>query len=137
MFKFKFMFTMSKKGQASLEFIVLFGFLFFIFIAILGAYVNFSKIQHNERDYSALEDIVGKINMEIVLASNVKDGYTREFEVPMKAGQKDYSLTVIGRDVSAKIGLIEQSELLPEFTGNITKGKNIVSKIGGVVYVSS
>jgi len=108
------------------EFIFLVGVLFLIFILTLGA-----------PNYVSLEDLAFKIKMEIDLAYSVKDGYQRNFTLPQKVNFENYNLSVINNDLSLKMKDYEYSLILPDFTGNITKGVNTIRKENGVVYVNT
>jgi hypothetical protein len=124
-----------KRGQSSVEFLLLFGSLFFIFIMILSVFYYYNKIQYRNRDYESLEDLAHMIDMELVLAANVEDGYERTFEIPGKIGARDYTLECVNRDLTVKLGEYEYSLIVPDFTGNLSKGKNTISKQGGIVYI--
>lgn len=126
----------QKRGQSSIEFIVLFGTIFFIFLMLLIVALHFNKMQTRNKDYLELEDLAHKIRKEFDIASQVQDGYQRSFEIPLKVGIKDYALNVTNRDLSLKTGEYEYSLILPDFVGNLTKGDNIISKQGGVIYVN-
>jgi hypothetical protein len=125
-----------KKGQSSIEFIMLFGSLFLIFILILGILFHYNRMQYRSRDYAELEDLAAAIKREIEIATQVKDGYRRAFNIPNKIGVNNYTLSHTGRDLSLAMGELDYSVVLPEVTGSLTKGENTIAKEGGVVYVN-
>ncbi len=87
-----------RKGQSGVEFIVLLGFLILVFMGF--AYIIQERIveqqQANQRDlYIQLAD---KIERELLLASRVRPGYGREFEIPVALNGQDYNVTLEGKD---------------------------------------
>jgi hypothetical protein len=126
----------KKKGQTSVEFIMLFGAVFAVFVVILAVVVQYSVLQNRNKDYLGLEDLGETIKREVEIATQVRDGYVREFKIPLKIDAKNYTLQVIGRDFALIMGEQEFVCLLPEYTGNISKGANIIRKEGGVVYIN-
>jgi len=128
---------MQKRGQISVEFIMLFGMMFFVFILVLGAVIYYSQIKMRESSYIALEDLAYKIKGEVELASEVNDGYQRTFTIPSEINFKEYNLSVTNFELTIKLDEFEFSLFLPEYNGNLQKGANIIKKQGGDVYINT
>lgn len=125
-----------KRGQSSIEFIILFGALFFIFLLVLGIILHYNRMQYRGKDYTELEDLAAAIKRELEIAVQVNDGYRRVFDIPNTLGVRNYTLNHIGRDLSLAMGELDFSLVLPDVTGSLTKGENTIAKEGGVVYVN-
>lgn len=83
---------MRKKAQASIEFIILIGFLFFVFILftllITALFTSFQE----DRELKVLVDLGDVIESEIDLGLRGQEGYTRDFKLPEKLDGKDYTI---------------------------------------------
>jgi len=87
-----------RRGQSGFEFIILFGFLVLVFIGF--AYIIQGRIVEqqlaNQRDLRV--QLADKIERELLLASRVRPGYGREFNIPVALGGQDYNVTLEGGD---------------------------------------
>lgn len=124
------------KAQVSVEFIMLFGITFFLFLLLLGVSVYYNTLQGREQTYTLLQDLASKVRLESDLASTVSDGYCRNFTIPLKVNFKDYNMSVVKQELTLKQGQYEFSEWLSNFTGALKKGNNRICKTGGMVRVN-
>lgn len=124
------------KGQAAMEFLLLMSFLLFIFIIMLGIIAsNISYI--NKKKINLIgEDIVTKVQKEINLASRVLDGYSRDFYIPQRLGNKNYNISVIDNEVIIVVGIENYWRKVPEVVGDIQKGTNTIRKENGIIYLN-
>ena len=86
---------MSPKSQFSIEFIVLIAFMFLVFVAFIG--VIASKVvesKENER-LKIAQDIATLAKNEIDLAKSASNGYSRNFELPVKISGNSYTVGII------------------------------------------
>lgn len=124
------------KAQSAMEFMILSSFLLFIFVVILG-YVSYNASYVNKkRDIIMGEDLITKVQKEINLAAMVMDGYSREFRLPQKLGRKDYIILIVGNEVIASTDKQDFWRVIPNVTGSINKGENIITKENGTIFLN-
>jgi hypothetical protein len=124
------------KSQSSLEFLILTGFALVIFITVLALLSkNIYFMNKNKQDILG-EDIATKIQKEVLLASNMEDGYKREFSIPSMLGNQDYTISIINNEVILQKGIQNFWKEIPSVSGNITKGNNIIRKTNGTIYLN-
>ncbi len=91
-------FSHSKKGlgrgQASLEFVLVFSILtLFVVAFFIVIYANMQQGRiKNENDLT--EDAANFLQQELILASKVESGYMRAFLLPQRIGSREYSVSV-------------------------------------------
>lgn len=119
-----------------MEFMILAGFLLFMFLIILGIVSDNASYLNKKRDIIVGEDLVTKIQKELNLAARVKDGYYREFKLPQKLGKKDYNIVIIGNEVIASTKKQDFWRVIPNVTGTINKGANKINKTNGIIYLN-
>ena len=82
------------RGQSAIEFLILFGFAFFIFVVfLLAVETDISDEIKKERNLEINEVAIGA-QREIYLAIEASDGYIREFEVPGKIANLNYEISI-------------------------------------------
>jgi hypothetical protein len=95
------------RGQSSVEFASLMGFMLLVFTLYFSAVTNrFVEVEAaNAR--SAIEDVSGYMQAELGLAAAASDGYYREFEIPEQIGGRAYNISIL----AASPGLSNHTEL--------------------------
>ena len=124
---------MNNKSQSAIEFVVLFSallFFFSVFFLVIQEQ-NADKIQ--EQRTERLTSMAYGVQGEIALAFKSSEGYSREFIVPDKLGNIDYSIQITERMVYANDSRNAIALPVQEVDGNLVKGVNIIKKENGVV----
>lgn len=124
------------KGQSAIEFMILAGFLLFTFILILGVVSDRTSYTNKKRDIILGEDLVTKAQKEINLAARVLDGYSRNFSLPKKLGNKEYNITIMGKEIIVSTEKQDFWRVIPSVVGNLTKGTNKINKTNGSIYLN-
>ena len=131
-------FSISRRAQAAIEFLIVLGaVLFFMSIFILA-------IQKNHQDKIYLQqniqvkEIALTVQNEINLALESSEGYSRQFNIPEKAGSLDYDIIIDSGIVHIKTTNNKHALTLPiaEVTGNINKTQNKIEKINGIILLN-
>ena len=126
----------SKKAQGIIEFIVIFGAIFFFFVIFL------SIIQYNIREKNIEKEQVIAMNLalsvrdEISLANGASEGYYREFTLPQTILGKDYTIGIVDGRVFISGEKIGMSYQVTSVTGNVQKGINVIKKENGEVLLN-
>ncbi len=127
---------MIKRGQVSIEFLILIGVVFFTFLVFLGIILNNTKDLNKREELKRLDDLATKVQNELNLATSVKDGYIRQFTLPTTIDRKEYNITTSNDLITFETRAYSRSKRIPNITGSIQKGLNTITKSGGVINVS-
>ncbi|NQU79184.1 hypothetical protein HQ545_05440 [Candidatus Woesearchaeota archaeon] len=124
------------KAQVAFEFVILIAIMFATMI-IFTAFVrdNFTDIQ-SDSNYFRIKDVALAVQSELYLAVTLEDGYLREFSVPLTLDGLEYNITKQGNNLIFLGGDADYSVTIPVFQGDVEKGNNVISKVGGVVRVN-
>jgi hypothetical protein len=91
----------------------------------------------SEEERSLVKDVGVMVQQELVIASNVEDGYVRVFNVPSKLDDSiNYDLQIINNTLIANTSEYECVLNVPSTIGNIQKGNNTINKTDGVLYLN-
>jgi len=124
------------KCQGAIEFLILAGFLLFMFLMIFGVISSNTSDLSRKRDIVMGEDLVTKVQKEANLAAKAEDGYYREFSLPDKVGNKNYTIRLEENEVIVSTARTDFWRIIPNITGNVTKGINRLNKTNGKVYIN-
>ena len=129
----------SKRSQSAIEFLILIGVIAFFFTIFFAALNENIGDKTRERKTIAIENIAVSVQDEINLASKSSDGYSRQFNVPNDFNGEDYSINLTDGMVYVKSSDNKYAIALPipNITGNVGKGNNLIKKQGGVIYLNS
>lgn len=126
------------KCQVSIEFLFLFGLLFFaitIFMAVLSEDFHSFAVDKEE---NTMKDFGVYLQNEILTASDVNNGYHRKIYLPHEIGGIDY--TISNTENSFKLvstpSELEFTYYIPKVQGNFKKGENLIHKKKGVIYIN-
>jgi len=125
------------KAQASMEVLMLMSFLFLVFIIFLGFMNSRLSTEHSEKEALFLRDVSNKIQSEIRLAYNAKEGYMRNFTLPEKLENKiDYDIEITGNSLLTKTLKHQYVMTIPEITGAVAKGNNLIRKTNQTIIIN-
>jgi hypothetical protein len=130
--------TYSRRAQVGIEFVMIIGaVMFFTALFLLIIQQDTSKESYKKENI-LLKDIALTVQNEINLAAESGDGYSREFNLPEKAGGLDYEITIDNRIIYIKTTPLRHALTVPssEVVGNVNKTYNIIKKISGVIYLN-
>jgi uncharacterized protein (UPF0333 family) len=126
-----------KKGQVALEFLVLVGISFFVFLSLMTIMFYHTQKLRDTKENQMVMDVADTIQNEINSASNVKDGYIRQFALPMNLQGKEYTITKYANRVHVSTARYQADAIVPDYIGDIHVGINTINKTGGIVYITT
>ena len=125
----------QSKSQVSTEFLIFIGVTVVLVFGIgLQQLSKVSELQ-SERESEMVYDMALKLQEEIRIASLVEEGYSRNFSIPSRLSELDYEVDISGKFLTVKSNRSFYTVKVPNITGEIIKGYNIITKSGGVVYI--
>jgi len=129
-----------KKAQSAMEFVILFGFILFMFTTFFVAIKasTYDKIKENQE--LAIKQVAITVQDEINLALQSSDGYSRKFKIPAKISGLEYEIELVEgyvyintKDEHHAIALP-----IPDVKGDINIGLDfqVIRKNEGVIYLN-
>lgn len=125
-----------RKGQVALEFLILVGIAFFVFISLIVVLFFHAEQLRNKENADLLVGLSLAVQNEINSASSVKDGYSRTFLLPQTLNGNYYNISKENNLVYFSMNSQEASILVPNFSGSINIGLNTINKTGGIIYIA-
>ena len=94
------------RGQAAVEFIVLSGFMILVFTTFFLVIEERSSLEKQQDQQEQLVQIANVIEQEVLLASQVEEGYGRTFELPLTIGTEPYEIRAYPIDRPSEIVIV-------------------------------
>lgn len=123
------------RAQVAIEFIFLVCVAFIMLLIFLKVVGDQADELNEKKEFILVKDLAYKIQYEINMATQVKSGYNRTFFIPEKLDNKDYTITKVGNKITIGLKNSEFTITIPEINGNIKRGNNTITNIGGVIYL--
>lgn len=128
----------NRKVQGSLEFVSIASFMFLVFIATFITIESRMSGVYQEKVYKNMDELSKLVAAEIRMAEFSPGDYKREFFLPSNLGGFNYSINVT--DKSEVVIHSEDLEFVvfldQNISGDISKGKNRITKIDDVINIS-
>ncbi|MGM5482418.1 MAG: hypothetical protein ACQESF_03055 [Nanobdellota archaeon] len=127
----------KKSGQIANEFMILITIVAFFSIIFLGVLHNYSSEISKDKEEKTFSDFGVYLQNEIILASEVKNGYKRFIDIPDKINSLEYTITNTKKSfkITSSKSDMEFFYHIPKIKGDINKGNNKIIKQKGVVYI--
>ena len=131
-------YSMSKRSQSAIEFVIFVAFLLFsftiLFLVIQGN--MYDKIK--ERQIFAVKNVAITVQDEINLAFQSSEGYSREFKIPEKINGDNYDIVLTDGLVYVNTTDGKYAIALPvkNVVGGIQKNTNIIKKEDGEIILN-
>ena len=119
-----------------MEFVFLVGLAFTVMVVFISSTRSEFDGLRSEEEMSLLKDVSVMVQHELILASNVEDGYLRTFETPLTLNGVSYNLEITNGILLATTDDYEYVMNIPSLIGDIQVGENIVNRTGGVIYLN-
>ncbi len=128
----------SKKiAQSSIELIVLTLVILTFFISFIVIVQDNIQKKVRESTDIKVKQAAANIENEILLASSSLDGYSREFIIPQTINGLNYTILIDDNTLYLNTTQGQTAYVnLKNYTGTLQKGKNIIKKIKGEVFIS-
>ncbi len=125
-----------KQAQVSMEFVFLIGLAFMVMLVFISSTRSEFSTLRTEEERGMVKDVSVMVQQELIIASNVNDGYVRVFYVPLTLDSISYNLQIINNTLLTTTEDYDYVLNLPPVVGDIQKGNNTVNKTNGVVYLN-
>jgi|SRR3989344_5796073 len=128
----------NKKGQLSIEFIMIIGAAMFFFLILFATFNSILSERGTQRTNEAFFEFAESIQQEIALAHETSDGYERSFLLPETVNQRDYTVEIEGSWIIMKSDDERVSLALSvlNVTGDLQMGTNIIRNVNGEVFLN-
>lgn len=127
----------DNKAQVAFEFVMLVAILFTVLI-VFTSFVrdNFTEVE-TDTDHFKLKDLAISIKSELNLAIVLEDGYQRYFYIPLTLDGLEYNITRDDGILLFESANAEYSVSVPQYTGTLQKGNNLIRKNSGAIEVNT
>ncbi len=126
-----------RTAQVTMEFTILVGLAFLFLLGMLVAVQSYAASYRASLEAEELGQWVAVLRRELLLAASVRDGYTREVQLPSTI--KGTSYTINNTDGSVTLTLTDgrsATQLTPDYTGSFHPGTNTIRKRQGIITVT-
>lgn len=124
------------KAQISMEFLLLLSVGIAIAVVFTFVIATVTSQRQSEAQAEKLEEYAYHLQSEILVASQVKDGYHHTLYVPNLLEGADYTIEINQTELVLTLEPYSVSLNIPQINGTIVKGKNIIQKKSGMVMIS-
>lgn len=124
------------KSQINNEFFVFLGVTFLITIAFGIASIDQLNDFKLQRETEAVDDVALKLQKELLIATNVEDGYSRVFQIPDRIDSINYSVAIENLTLYVKSKNAFSIVSIPKVIGNVSKGTNMINRTNGIIYIN-
>ncbi len=128
----------SNGGQSAIEFFILVGVLFFIFMIFLLIFQSNLSDKTYERQDTMIKETALTIQNELSLAAEASNGYLRTFELPLKILGSDYQANITSGFVYVRTTDGTHAISLPvqNVTGDLSIPTNRIIKLNETIYLN-
>jgi len=123
----------GKRGQAVFEFVVWIGLSMMIGIFLLYLFSGNLSDQIDKKKDSQMNQLADNIRDELVLASDMNNGYIRNITIPTN---DDYTLNATKSYLTIDYDDKSLFRRVPKYTGTITKGNLTIKKINEEIIIT-
>lgn len=129
-------FLKTKKGQAAMEFLIVFGAMLFFFVIFFGIIQENISEKDQEKERIVAQSVALDVQDEINLAAESSEGYFRGFSIPENILGKEYQINVTQGRILISFDKFSASYNSRNVSGIIKKGLNEIKKENGTVYLN-
>lgn len=125
-----------RQAQVSMEFVFLIGLAFMVMLVFISSTRSEFNELVSEEERSLVKDVSVMVQHELIIASNVDDGYSRKFSVPSDLDGINYTIQITDNVLITSTDEYEYVLNVPSVTGNIQKGNNTINKTNNIIYLN-
>ncbi|MFH1770226.1 MAG: hypothetical protein ABH828_01580 [archaeon] len=123
------------RGQISIEFMSMAGIGIVLSMMFIGVLIFFLQDTNQDRKDSEMEHFAMQLQNEIILASEVHEGYSRQIYLSSQVGKYDYKINNTENHLILEYDESVLSYRIPKTVGKLQKGLNTIKNMGGEVVV--
>jgi len=124
-------------GQIAIEFILMISMAFLLGVLYLATSSELVFRFSEDQRLAVLNDVGYTVQDELILATTVEDGYSRNFTLPEKADRFPYTITNDATSITLVSGTLTITYDIPTITGAFVKGSNRIVKTNTGLGVNS
>jgi len=116
----------TRRAQAAIEFLVLFGFMLIVFTVFFLIIEQRSAQRQERAELAELAAIGAAVREEVALATRVHDGYNRTFLLPAAVSRGSYTLSLAPASLPTELAISDgQDEFVVFLPANLTAGSRL------------
>jgi hypothetical protein len=129
----------ERRAQSAIEFVLLVGAVLIFTLGLMWTFRQEVTEKNMERRNFLIQEFVLELQNELNIAGGASDGYMREFEIPSRLANKDFSINLYEGFIYINTTDGRNSLAVPAYnaTGQfVVGGKNVIRKVSGIVRVN-
>lgn len=127
----------KKKSQMALEFVLLFSVSIFIMSILLVSFYELNRLKADDKIESKMKDFTYSLQSEMIIASEMNNGYVRSFYLPLKVDNIEYNVTIVGSSLIITYNNINRYSKIPPVVGVLIDGHNTIYKKNDTLYLNT
>ena len=124
------------RAQVAIEFLATATIALIMLVGILYAVLYAQQTANIDAEQAALERVADDLQQEILLAAQVRDGYTRTFSLQAKVINQAYTATQYPDGFSLQSTNAQVTRKTPAYTGVLNLPDITIQKEAGVIVLS-
>jgi hypothetical protein len=120
----------------ALEFVLLFSVSIFVMMILLFSFYEINKYKVDEKIETKMADFHYSVQSEFILASQMNDGYVRNFILPTAIENTGYNISIVNKNVALNYGGFTIYRQIPDTIGNFVEGQNTITKRNNTLYLN-
>jgi len=126
----------SLRGQIVLEFIMFTVLALFLVLVLIALALRISSSIASDQGVSEVTDLARSVQEELILASQVSEGYHRSFVLPTRLQRGEYSITNSEELLTLSYDSATVSLAIPLVNGTLQKGANVIIHENETIYIN-
>lgn len=125
-----------KKGQISIEFIFMITIIMVFSLSLISVISYYHKSEIKDKSDDSVNNILLYLQNEVITASKMRSGYSKDFELPLKIDNKNYDIETYTNEIILEFMGNEHIIIIPDVEGNISIPSNTIKKVGEVIKIN-
>jgi uncharacterized protein (UPF0333 family) len=120
----------------SLEFIILLSAIVVFAFGMLAVVGYYNKMEIDSKSDTSIINLLDYVENEIILATKMKEGYIKRFEIPEKINAENYIIHVNETNILLQFDNRFFVRVIPKINGDFIFTKNVIKKTNEEVYLN-
>jgi uncharacterized protein (UPF0333 family) len=128
----------NSKAQSAIEFMLLVGAVLVITLSLTSIFQESVARKSIERRNFLFQELALEVQNEINIAAKSTDGYVRQFDIPERVANKEYSIGIYENFIYINTTDGRHALAVPthNVTGQLQKNTNTIKKLNSTIFVN-
>jgi len=122
-----------KKSQVAAEYLIVISLSFLVLIFFAANFQDSYQTAKASQERELVRDLAEMVQQEIILASNMEEGYARTFYIPESLEEVSYTIENSPNAIIVRSENVDYDLPIPEVRGVLSKGANTIRSLNGLI----